>query len=69
MFFTDPSQYLTSNLPRYEKLKGRVKDEDFFIPNESEHYLLFKHNYTIPQLKLICKHGKTYIRRNKFTFK
>ena len=30
----------------------------FFIPQFSQHYILFKYNYTIPQLKEICKHYK-----------
>jgi hypothetical protein len=52
------SKYLNQELPDYEKCKLRLSDADFFIPRFSEHYMLFKYNYTIPQLKEICKHYK-----------
>ncbi len=35
-----------------------MKDSEFFIPAISEYYLLFKYNYTVPQLKQICKKYK-----------
>lgn len=50
--------YLQKKLPGFEKRSIRINENDFFIPNESEYYMLFKYNYTVPQLKQICKHYK-----------
>lgn len=50
--------YLQKKLPGFEKRSIRINDEDFFIPTENEHYLLFKYNYTVSQLKQICKKYK-----------
>ncbi len=58
MDFTNPTVYLNKELPNFEKYKKRVKDDDFFIPKINEHYFLFKNNYTVSQLKQICKHYK-----------
>jgi len=54
----DLMSYLERDLPDFERCKVRMKDEDFHIPNFHEHYLLFKYNYTVPQLKQICKEYK-----------
>lgn len=51
-------KYLNMTLPDYEKCKSRISDEDFFIPNIGEHYVLFKYNYTVLQLKQMCKKYK-----------
>lgn len=51
-------KYLKSPLPHYEKCKLRINEEDFFVPRTSEFYLLFKYNYTVPQLKMMCKKYK-----------
>lgn len=51
-------KYLKMPLPNYEKSKRRINEDEFFIPKISEFYILFKFNYTIPQLKSICKHYK-----------
>ena len=58
MDFTNPILYLNKELPHFEKYKKRVKDEDFFIPKINEHYFILQTNYTVSQLKLICKHYK-----------
>jgi hypothetical protein len=52
------SNYLLKDLPKFERGTIRVPKDDFFIPRISEYYLLFKNNYTLPQLKQICKHYK-----------
>lgn len=49
---------LEQQIPNYEKRKTRINENDFFIPTISEDYLLFKYNYTVSQLKQICKHYK-----------
>lgn len=67
MNFSKASQYLYEELPNYEKCSLRVTESDFFIPRISEHYLLFKHNYTLPQLKKICKNYKLPRTGNKKT--
>ena len=51
-------RYLNKDLPPYEKNPSRINDNNFFIPTYDEYYLLFKYNYTIPQLKQICKKYK-----------
>ncbi len=50
--------YLEKNLPDFERCKVRMKDENFHIPTFNEYYLLFKFNYTVQQLKVICKSYK-----------
>lgn len=52
------SKYLKHDLPNYEKCKLRIGEKDFFIPSYSEYYMLFKYNYTVPQMKSICRHYK-----------
>lgn len=59
--------YLEKDLPSYERCKVRMKDDDFHIPAFHEHYLLFKYNYTVPQLKEICKKYKIPRSGNKNT--
>jgi len=49
---------LSKEIPNYEKRMVRISEDDFFIPTWNEYYMLFKYNYTIPQLKNICKHYK-----------
>lgn len=61
------SNYLLKDLPKFERGTIRVLKDDFFIPRISEHYLLFKNNYTLPQLKQICKHYKLPRTGNKKT--
>jgi hypothetical protein len=46
--------YLIIPLPQVELGKTRVNQKDFIIPSYSDYPLLFKYNYTIPQLKQIC---------------
>lgn len=52
------TNYLAMELPKYEVSKLRVADKDFYVPNFSEHYLLFKYNYNVSQLKNICRKYK-----------
>ena len=61
------SNYLLKDLPKFECGTIRVLKDDFFVPRISEHYLLFKNNYTMPQLKQICKHYKLARSGNKKT--
>ena len=49
---------LQKKLPEYEKRSMRINEQEFYIPALNEKYLLFKFNYTIPQLKKICKEYK-----------
>ena len=51
-------KYLKTPLPNYEKCKLRISEDDFFVPKENEYYILFKYNYTVPQLKSMCKKYK-----------
>jgi len=50
--------FLEKDLPKFEKCKVRMSEEEFHIPNFNEYYLLFKYNFTVPQLKQICKFYK-----------
>ena len=61
------SNYLLRDLPKFERGTIRITNEDFFIPRFTEYYLLFKNNYTLPQLKQICKHYKLPRTGNKKT--
>ena len=68
-------KYLTATLPDYEKCKLRISDEDFFIPKIAEFYILFKYNFTVQQLKIMCKHyklprtgGKSILMRNIYNY-
>jgi hypothetical protein len=65
MFFTKTENYLLEELPNYEKYKNRVGENDFFIPQVGEYHLLFKNNYTLSQLKEICKFYKLNRTGNK----
>lgn len=49
---------LNKEIPNYEKTLVRISDTDFFIPTPYEYYLLFKYNYTVSQLKQMCKYYK-----------
>jgi hypothetical protein len=59
--------YLEKELPAYERCKAKMKEENFHIPDFHEHYLLFKYNYTVSQLKEICKAYKIPRSGNKTT--
>ena len=49
------NKYLNFEIPNYKRGMYRVVEQDFFVPKFEEHYLLLKNNYTIKQLKVICK--------------
>jgi len=65
MVCVDIEDYLKKKLPLFEKYSLRIRDDDFFIPEYNEYYLLFKYNYTLSQLKQICKHYKLSRTGNK----
>jgi len=52
------AHYLQKKMPPFEKHSQRISEGDFYIPEYNEYYLLFKYNYTVAQLKKICKHYK-----------
>ena len=52
------ASFLCKEIPNYEKRLIRITDNDFFVPTSCEYYLLFKYNYTVTQLKKICKYYK-----------
>ena len=52
-------------IPKTDKHAQRVNEKDFYVPNYSEYNLVIKHNYTVNQLKKICKYYKLNVSGNK----
>lgn len=59
------NKFLNFEIPNYKRPCNKILKEDFFIPKYSEYYCVLKNNYTIKQLKLICKHYKLPCTGNK----
>lgn len=64
-----PQTYLMKHLyekvPEQKKKKNKISVEDFEILEYSEYYMLLKNNYTVQQLKQMCKYYKQKVSGNK----
>jgi hypothetical protein len=63
--FLNPKEYLLYDLPKHVKPKQKVVETEFFIPINDEFYLILQNNYTVNQLKKICKNYKLPSTGNK----
>ena len=57
-----PQTYLMSKvyekLPEQKRKKKKISVEEFVILEYSEYYMLLNNNYTVQQLKQMCKYYK-----------
>ena len=64
-----PQTYLMSKvyekLPEQKRKKKKISVEEFVILEYSEYYMLLNNNYTVQQLKQMCKYYKQKVSGNK----
>lgn len=54
-----PEHYIKTQQMKYAKSKNkRISSQDFIVPKLKEYNKLLQHNYSVVQLKAICKHYK-----------